>query len=251
MRCGAAKCEYYRSADRMYCSVHARAIAQGSDPPKLRKIKDAYTEALRLVDWRLCVCRQNALREEKLARELEEKKYHVPPECFMWYEPDDSDSDDSRPIGKAQKKGRFLCLLCKNTRADKTHLQSKRHKANIALYTDYLKREGIAGTETAVCEFAALCIEDKRTSPQPSGWASSAAEIAMNTPHIHPSLAMIPAHPKPALCATPKTKSTNRVCLKHHEKMVMRWICIVRGSLNLFGFRKRLASALTELACHP
>ena len=141
--------------------------------------------------------------------------------------------------------------MCNYTAAEKSHLQSNGHKAKIALYKDYLKRERIAGTEQAVCDFAALCIEDAGTSPQPSWWASSWAEDAMNKPHIRAALAMIPARPKPALCATPKTKSTNRVCLKHHEKIVMRWICIVRGSLNLFGFRKRLASALTELACHP
>ena len=157
----------------MYCSVHARAVARRSDPPKIRK--DAYTEALRLVDERR-QHRQRALQEEKKAREWEEKKDHerlllrsrLPldqAECYVWYEPDESDADDSHPRQIPKKKGRFLCLLCNCKAAEMTHVESKKHKAQVALYTNYLKRERIASTEKAVYDFAAAAADsdDKDT----------------------------------------------------------------------------------------
>ena len=63
----------------------------------------------------------------------------------MWHEPDEFDSDDSYPGN------------CKG--AEKTQLECKGHKAQIALYTNYFKRVRIAGTEKAVYEFAAAAAD--------------------------------------------------------------------------------------------
>ena len=232
----------------MYCSVHARAVAEGSDLKHKKGKKGALTEALRVFDERRQAW-QKVPQEQKRALERmrdlsgsfkpKVEQPADPAECYMWYEPDDSDEE------RKKQKGRCLCLLCSYTVAEKTHVASKKHKAQVARYTNYLKRERIASTEKAVCEFAALCIEDAgmtpRVYPSESSWAISA----------HPCIfaALVPAHPKPALCAKPKTKSTNRVVhFKHTEKMVMKWIHIVRGGLNLC-FRKRLVSAFMDVAC--